>query len=881
MSRTCTPSSVGCGAGRGTTRGGGQVRAHHTRRHASPQPEVVNMGQPQAAMPDHVCSGKVIECVRGIGAYSGGRGAGDRGTVNQRQVNAGRDQARVFAFTRQDAQASNTVVISILSVCSFDAFALIYPGSTHSYVSSYFALSFVRQPELLNDLFLVDTPVGESLLDEYVYRACQIRVKGRDTLADLIILDMIDFDMLMGMNWLSSCYAIVDCHAMIVNFEIPNEPSFVLKGSQVPEICKVVSFIKAQRLLKKGCLGLLAIINDKRKETISMKNVPVVRELSNIFPENLPRLPPVREINFGIDFPPDTQPILIPSYRMAPAELRDLKQLNKVTIHNTYPLPSIDDMFDQLQGAVHFSNINLRSGYHQLRIKDEDISKTSFRTRYRHYEFLVMLFGLTNAPATFMDLISRVFKPFLDIFVIVFIDDILIYSRSQDEHENHLRTVLQTLREHWLYAKFSKCEFWLDSVAFLGHVVSKDGIMNSRNDCSILYHPGKANVVADALSKQSMGILAHIVPPRRLLVEYMHRLEGTCVRFSVVNSKVFLACVQAKSSLVERIKATQYEDDRLCKYRDEALAGKSKDMIVKSNGVLRMGDKLCVLDVDGLRQTIFEETRNSRYTIYPRSTKMYHDRKQFYWWEDRLTKLAHFLPVKTTYDGVRKCISNSSQVHEVPTIPLDERLSYEEEPMAIVDRQVRKLWSKETVLVKVLWRNHTVEEATWKVEKDMQAKYPYLFQSTGLWKAIDEEMTKTKKADLKERALSAICMRVTDSVLRKIAEETSIATTWKKLEDLYSKKSLTNCLYLKKRLYNLRMNEGTHVKTHLDVFNSIIMDLKNVDIKIKSQDHVLIVLCSLPSSCDTFVGMLLYGKDNISMEDVSNALKSKELKKSF
>ncbi|XP_070023683.1 uncharacterized protein [Nicotiana sylvestris] len=177
-----------------------------------------------------------------------GRGVGDRAIVNQGQRNAGRGQAKVFAFTRQDAQASNAVVTSILSICSFDALALIDPGSTHSYVSSYFALRFNRQPELLNDPFLVVNPVGESLLAKYVYRACQIRVEGRDTLTNLIVLDMIDLDMLMGMDWLSSCYTIVDCHAKIVKFEIPNEPSFVLKGGQVPETCKVVSYMKDQRL---------------------------------------------------------------------------------------------------------------------------------------------------------------------------------------------------------------------------------------------------------------------------------------------------------------------------------------------------------------------------------------------------------------------------------------------------------------------------------------------------------------------------------------------------------------------------------------------------------------------------------------------------------
>ncbi|XP_019242807.1 PREDICTED: uncharacterized protein LOC109222984, partial [Nicotiana attenuata] len=137
----------------------------------------------------------------------------------------------------------------------------------------------------------------------------------------------------------------------------------------------------------------------------------------------------------------------------------DYRQLNKVTIKNKYPLPRIDDLFDQLQGARVFSKIDLRSGYHQLKIQDSDVPKTAFRTRYGHYEFLVMSFGLTNAPTTFIDLMNRVFRPYIDSFGIVFIDDILIYSRSLGEHEQHLRVVLQTLREQKLYAKFSKCEF--------------------------------------------------------------------------------------------------------------------------------------------------------------------------------------------------------------------------------------------------------------------------------------------------------------------------------------------------------------------------------------------------------------------------------------
>ncbi|GJR36409.1 putative reverse transcriptase domain-containing protein [Tanacetum coccineum] len=154
----------------------------------------------------------------------------------------------------------------------------------------------------------------------------------------------------------------------------------------------------------------------------------------------------------------------------------DYRELNKLTVKNRYPLPRIDDLFDQLQGSSVYSKIDLRSGYHQLRVREEDISKTAFRTRYGHYEFQVMPFGLTNAPAVFMDLMNRVCKPYLDKFVIVFIDDILIYSKNKQEHEEHLKIILELLKKEELYAKFSKCEFWIPKVQFLGHVIDNKGI---------------------------------------------------------------------------------------------------------------------------------------------------------------------------------------------------------------------------------------------------------------------------------------------------------------------------------------------------------------------------------------------------------------------
>ena len=154
----------------------------------------------------------------------------------------------------------------------------------------------------------------------------------------------------------------------------------------------------------------------------------------------------------------------------------DYRQLNKMTMKNKYLLHRIDDLFDQLKGVSVISNIDLRSGYHQLRIKNVDVHKTAFRTWYGHYEFLVMPFRLTNSPATFMDLMNRVFQPYVDQFVVVFIDDTLMYSKDWEDRDTHLRVLLETLRKEQLYAKRRKYEFWLREVSFLGHIISEDGI---------------------------------------------------------------------------------------------------------------------------------------------------------------------------------------------------------------------------------------------------------------------------------------------------------------------------------------------------------------------------------------------------------------------
>ncbi|GJX71583.1 putative reverse transcriptase domain-containing protein [Tanacetum coccineum] len=254
----------------------------------------------------------------------------------------------------------------------------------------------------------------------------------------------------------------------------------------------IISYTKTQEYMLKGCPFVLANVNTKetedKLEKKRLEDVPIIRDFLDVFHEDLPSLPPTRQLSEQLKelsdkgfIRPSSSPwratVLFVkkkdrSFRMC----IDYRELNKLTVKNRYPLPRIEDLFDQLHGSSVYSKIDLRSGYHQLRVQEEDIPKTAFKTRYGHYEFQVMPFGLTNAPAVFMDLMNWVCKLYLDKFIIVFIDDILIYSKNKQEHEEHLKLILELLKKEELYAKFSKCEIWIPKVQFLGHVIDSQGI---------------------------------------------------------------------------------------------------------------------------------------------------------------------------------------------------------------------------------------------------------------------------------------------------------------------------------------------------------------------------------------------------------------------
>ncbi|GKD54531.1 putative reverse transcriptase domain-containing protein [Tanacetum coccineum] len=245
--------------------------------------------------------------------------------------------------------------------------------------------------------------------------------------------------------------------------------------------------VLGERLKEKVKLLMSAKDSDKKQEEIV-----IVRDFPEVFLDDLSGLPTLREIEFQKELTPRATSVAKSPYHLAPSKLEELSgqlkelqekgfirlssKLHKLTVKNCYPLPRIDDLLDQLQGSQFFSKIDLRSGYHQLRVHEDDIPNTAFRTRYGHFEFTVMPFGLTNAPAVLMDLMNRVCRPYLDKFMIVFIDDILIYFKTWEEHVEHLRLVLVLLKKEKLYAKFYKCELWLREVQFLGHVINGNGI---------------------------------------------------------------------------------------------------------------------------------------------------------------------------------------------------------------------------------------------------------------------------------------------------------------------------------------------------------------------------------------------------------------------
>ncbi|KAL4016431.1 hypothetical protein IC575_024082 [Cucumis melo] len=313
-------------------------------------------------------------------------------------------QQKPFEAGEAEAERAGTVVRGTLPVLGHYALVLFDSGSSHSFISSAFVLDARLEVEPLHHVLSVSTPSGECMLSKKKVKACQIEIAGHVIEVTLLVLDMLDFDIILGMDWLAANHASIDCSRKEVAFNPPSMASFKFKGEGSRSLPQVISAIRASKLLSQGTWGILASVVDTREVDVSLSSESVVRDYPNVFPEELPGLPPHREVEFSIELEPGTVPISRAPYRMAPAELKELKvqlqelldkgfirpsvspwgapvlfvkkkdgsmrlcidyrELNKVTVKNRYPLPRIDDLFDQLQGATVFSKIDLRSGYH-------------------------------------------------------------------------------------------------------------------------------------------------------------------------------------------------------------------------------------------------------------------------------------------------------------------------------------------------------------------------------------------------------------------------------------------------------------------------------------------------------------------------------------
>ncbi|GJU39781.1 putative reverse transcriptase domain-containing protein [Tanacetum coccineum] len=342
------------------------------------------------------------------------------------------NQARGKAFNGNAVEAlqDHKVVTGTFSLNNQFATVLFYCRANFSFISTEFAPLLNVEPCIVNPGYVIEIADGKSVEVDRIIHDCKLELGNSLFTIDLMPLGHGSFEVIVGMDWLSNSKAVIVCHEKVV--EIPIDEGGILR-------------VHRERIWK----AAKALMNTK------------LQDKGFIRPSHSPWGAPVLFVKKKDG-----------SFRMC----IDYRELNKITIKNRYPLSRIDDLFDQLQEACYFSKIDLRSGYHQLCVHEDDIPKTAFRTRYGHFEFMVMPFGLTNAPTVFMDLMNQVCKPYLDKFVIIFIDDILIYSKMKEEHEVHLKLVLELLRKEELYAKFSKCEFWLQEVHFLGHVVNQSGI---------------------------------------------------------------------------------------------------------------------------------------------------------------------------------------------------------------------------------------------------------------------------------------------------------------------------------------------------------------------------------------------------------------------
>ncbi|GJX21106.1 putative reverse transcriptase domain-containing protein [Tanacetum coccineum] len=527
---------------------------------------------------------------------------------------------------------------------------------------------------------------------------------------DIMPIKLDSFDVIIGMDWLSKYHAIIIYDAIIVHIPIDGE-TLVIRGDRSKTRLSLISCIKTKRYISRGCQVFIAQVMEKKSDEKRLEDIPVVREFPEVFPEDLPGLPPVRQVEFQINLIPEATPIARAPYRLAPSEMQELsnqlqeladrgfirpstspwgapvlfvkkkdiyfrmcidyRELNKLTIKNRYPLPKIDDLFDQLQGSSVYSKIDLRSGYHQLRVRDEDIPKTAFRTRYGHYEFQVMPFGLTNAPAVFMDLMNRVQVLHVDPAKIEAVKNCTSPTTPTEIHQflglagyyrrfiKYFSKIAKSLTE---LTKKNKKYIWGEdqqsAFQLLKQKLCEAPILAlpEGNDDFVVYcdasHQGLGAVLM-----QREKVIAYA---SRQLKPYeenytTHDLELGSVVFTLKIWRHYL--YGTKSLKEENIKA-------------ENLQGMDKAFEIHPDGTRCIKNQSWLPLFGDLRDLIMHESHKSKYSIHPGCEKMYPDLKKLYWWPNMKAIIAEYVGKCLTCSRVKAECQNPTGLLVQPNIPM-------------------------------------------------------------------------------------------------------------------------------------------------------------------------------------------------------------------
>nr|GEX12846.1 putative reverse transcriptase domain-containing protein [Tanacetum cinerariifolium] len=566
-------------------------------------------------------------------------------------------------------------------------------------------------------------------------RGCTFCLLGHLFDIDLMPVEPGSFDVFIGMDLLSKYHAVIICDEKVVCIPYGNEVLDIqgdgCSGGDKSRL-SIISCTKTQKYIQKGFQVFLAQVMEKKAEDEleekRLEDVPTVSNFSKVFPKDFPGLLSTRQVEFQIDLVPGVAPVAQSLYRLAPSKMQELSGQLKELSDKGFIRPSSSpwgapDLFvkkrdGSFRMCIDYRELNkltidLRSYYHQLRVHEDDIPKTEFGTRYGHYEFQVMPFGLTNAPAVFMDLMNRVCKPYLDKFVIVFTDEILIYSRKED-HEAHLKLILKLLKKNELYAKFSKCEFWLPKVQFLGHMIDGEGIHVDPakidsvrpEDVETLFYGTKCTVFTDHKSFQ------HILDHKELNIR-----QGRCLELLSDYDCEIRYYLRKVNVVVDALNRKETETDSM-----EKLTRQYLKEVISRHGV----PVLIISDRDSRDsqltgpKIVHETTKKiiqikSRVQAARDHQKSYADVGTIAYQLELPEQLSR---VHSTFhvSKLKKCLSDETQVILLDETHVDDKQHFIKESVEIVDRKVKLLNQSCIMIVKVRWNSKRDPEFTWERE---------------------------------------------------------------------------------------------------------------------------------------------------------------------